>query len=154
MNELVKEAREFLATPNLGKSLMRELDKAMIYIRRLADAHEAAEARADIAERELENVGKMYNRACGDILEYSERINELEAALEEDRLEENAFLNMRDRAESAEAKIARLETDKGVVLNRLDEMNGAGDIRYEEYRELNDLVQLIGTKVESEGTDA
>lgn len=44
-DELLAEAREFLATPNLGKDVMRELDKAMIYSRRLADALEAAEAR-------------------------------------------------------------------------------------------------------------
>lgn len=47
--ELIAEAREFLVTPNLGKSLMRELDKAMIYIRRLADALEAVTCERDAA---------------------------------------------------------------------------------------------------------
>ena len=40
--ELIAEARKFLATPNLGKVMARELDKALIYIRRLADALESA----------------------------------------------------------------------------------------------------------------
>ena len=43
--ELIAESRKFLATPNLGKSMARELEKAMIHIRRLADIAESAEAR-------------------------------------------------------------------------------------------------------------
>ena len=48
--ELIMHAREFLATPNLGRDMARELDKALAYIRELADIAEAAEAR--IAELE------------------------------------------------------------------------------------------------------
>ena len=44
-DEQIAEARKFLATPNLGKDMARELDKALIYIRELADIAEAAEAR-------------------------------------------------------------------------------------------------------------
>ncbi|MFA5901380.1 MAG: hypothetical protein WC829_19935 [Hyphomicrobium sp.] len=43
--ELIAGARKFLATPNFGKAMARELDNAMIYIRELADIAEAAEAR-------------------------------------------------------------------------------------------------------------
>ena len=43
--EKLAEARKFLATPNLGKDMARELDNALIYIRELADIAEAAEAR-------------------------------------------------------------------------------------------------------------
>ena len=43
--EQLAEARKFLATPNLGKDMARELNKALAYIRELADVAEAAEAR-------------------------------------------------------------------------------------------------------------
>lgn len=49
--ELIMHAREFTESPNLGKDMARELDKALIYIRELADALEAAEARV----KELES---------------------------------------------------------------------------------------------------
>ena len=38
-------AREFLATPNLGRDMARELNKALTYMWELADIAEAAEAR-------------------------------------------------------------------------------------------------------------
>lgn len=43
--EQIAAAREFLATPNLGKSMARELNKALAYMWELADIAEAAEAR-------------------------------------------------------------------------------------------------------------
>ena len=43
--EQIAAARKFLATPNLGKDMARELNKALAYIRELADIAEAAEAR-------------------------------------------------------------------------------------------------------------
>ena len=48
--ELIAGARKFLATPNLGRDMARELNKALAYMWELADIAEAAEAR--IAELE------------------------------------------------------------------------------------------------------
>ena len=42
--ELIAEARKFLATPNLGRDMARELNKALAYMWELADALEAADA--------------------------------------------------------------------------------------------------------------
>ena len=43
--ELIMHAREFLATPNLGRDMARELNKALAYMWELADMAEVAEAR-------------------------------------------------------------------------------------------------------------
>ena len=51
-NELIAEARKFLATPNLGKDMARELNKALAYMWELADIAEAAEARVKELEAE------------------------------------------------------------------------------------------------------
>ena len=43
--EQIAKARKFLATPNLGRDMARELNKALAYMWELADIAEAAEAR-------------------------------------------------------------------------------------------------------------
>lgn len=81
-DEQLAEAREFLATPNLGKDMARELDKALIYIRRLADALEAAM----IPHAECEASGERAGAQLADLkaaLEAAEaRVKELEAGVE------------------------------------------------------------------------
>lgn len=79
--ELIKEARKFLATPNLGKDMARELDKALIHIRRLADALEVAM----IPHAECEASGERAGAQLADLkaaLEAAEaRVKELEAGV-------------------------------------------------------------------------
>ena len=43
--ELIMHAREFTESPNLGKDMARELNKALAYMWELADIAEAAESR-------------------------------------------------------------------------------------------------------------
>ena len=50
-------ARGFLATPNLGKDMARELNKALAYMWELADIAEAAEVR--IAELEAGEISAL-----------------------------------------------------------------------------------------------
>lgn len=50
--ELIAGARKFLATPNLGRDMARELNKALAYMWELADIAEAAEARIKELEAE------------------------------------------------------------------------------------------------------
>jgi len=80
--ELINEAREFLATPNLGKSMMLEPNKAMIYIRRLAASLEVAM----VPHAECEASGERAGAQLADLkaaLEASEaRVKELEAGVE------------------------------------------------------------------------
>lgn len=80
--ELIADAREFRATSKLGKSMVRELDKAMIYIRRLVNAVEFAEARIDELEAEAKEYRIERIRRIGELQELAEaeaRIAELDA---------------------------------------------------------------------------
>ena len=52
--ELIAGARKFLATPNLGRDMARELNKALAYMWELADIAEAAEARVKELEAGVE----------------------------------------------------------------------------------------------------
>lgn len=83
--EQLAEARKFLATPNMGKSMARELDKALIHIRRLADIAEAAEVRvkeleAQAKDRKAEQVFRISE--LQELGEAQARIAELEAGFE------------------------------------------------------------------------
>ncbi len=86
--ELIMHAREFLATPNLGRDMARELDKALIYIRELAVIAEAAEARV----KELE-AGEWEWRARNGVMSGPIRVGPTTAkrALEE-RLDDYPFV--------------------------------------------------------------